>query len=89
MPVYEFYCSDCELVTQTIRKIEEREEECLCYKCGKPISRIVSAANFTFLNDPQRLKSAGLKRSLEHTKKVCWNEYKEKQFYNEPKKGKK
>jgi putative FmdB family regulatory protein len=42
MPVYEFYCDECELVVEKILPIRSRDEDMECVTCSTPLVRIFS-----------------------------------------------
>jgi putative FmdB family regulatory protein len=48
MPLYDYECSDCDVVTEDFRSIEDRDDELLCY-CGEPMQRILSGGNFMLI----------------------------------------
>jgi len=48
MPLYEYECSDCDVVTEVIRPIAERDDELLC-DCGNPMQRVLSGGSFMLL----------------------------------------
>jgi len=54
MPVYEYRCQngDCSEITETLRKVAERDDSLTCPKCGSGTQRKVSESSF-------RLKGGG------------------------------
>ena len=46
MPIYEYYCSQCDLDYELIRAVSRSDEPAPCSKCGQPGERQLS--NFAF-----------------------------------------
>ena len=59
MPIYEYYCSDCDTEYELIRSVAQADEPALCQVCGQPGQRQLST--FSFKSDT--FTSPRLKRS--------------------------
>ncbi len=46
MPIYEFKCKDCLVVTQGSFPINNNVKKVKCRKCGKTAEKIISTSNF-------------------------------------------
>lgn len=44
MPIYEYFCGDCEQVFTTIRPVTEYQQPSECPACGKPSERVIASA---------------------------------------------
>lgn len=68
MPLYDFYCEQCDEEFEDIQPMDVSEVLCkLC--CNVKAQRIMSAVNLGFLNDPERKKESLARRSYEHSMK--------------------
>lgn len=43
MPLYEYRCDSCELETEELRTIANRDTRLACPRCTEPMRRVVSA----------------------------------------------
>jgi putative FmdB family regulatory protein len=41
MPLYEYYCEDCENIFETLRSVRASEEPAPCSNCGREAERIM------------------------------------------------
>jgi len=48
MPVYSYSCDDCELVTQMVRPIADRDIPVTCLECNQIMRRIIEATPVHF-----------------------------------------
>lgn len=48
MPVYSYSCKHCELVTQMVRPIADRDLTVICLDCQLPMQRIIEATPVHF-----------------------------------------
>lgn len=48
MPTYEYKCTGCDNLVVLNRKVDERDEEVTCDKCGNTSSRIYNSPSIQF-----------------------------------------
>ena len=46
MPIYEYQCDVCNVLTEEMRKVDERDKETPCRKCDGKTKRVVSRTSF-------------------------------------------
>lgn len=46
MPIYEYHCTGCDLLREEMRKVEKRDDDPPCSKCGGRTKRVVSRTSF-------------------------------------------
>ena len=61
MPIYEYYCADCNFYFEIMRSVSQSDDPANCEKCGKPAQRQLS--NFAFKSNT--FTSPKFKASLE------------------------
>lgn len=61
MPIYEYYCTDCNFDFEVMRSVSQSDDPANCEKCGKPAQRQLS--NFAFKSNT--FTSPKFKASLE------------------------
>ena len=61
MPIYEYYCADCNFDFEVMRSVSPSDDPANCEKCGKPAQRQLS--NFAFKSNT--FTSPKFKASLE------------------------
>ena len=61
MPIYEYYCADCNFDFEGMRSVSQSDDPANCEKCGKPAQRQLS--NFAFKSNT--FTSPKFKASLE------------------------
>ena len=49
MPIYEYECPTCEKVTETERKLDERDNVIICDICGELLNRITFPRTVTHI----------------------------------------
>ena len=42
MPLYEYRCMACRVLTEKMRRTADRNKPATCHKCGKPARRVIS-----------------------------------------------
>ena len=64
MPVYEYKCLGCGEISESLLRVERRDEAMLCTKCGAPKKRILST--FNVIAPPTSRQSEGRPQSGGH-----------------------
>ncbi len=54
MPFFDLYCKECDLTEEKLLNRSELDNEILCSKCGKPMSRLISNVDFKMKGAPPK-----------------------------------
>lgn len=63
MPIYEYFCPDCNSRFELLRPLDKASEKALCPQCKKSVRRIFSAFAFSSKNSEGMLETSAVASS--------------------------
>ena len=65
MPLYNYYCKQCDIIYENLRSIKQRDIKLVCPECNERCKRIIDISSFHLIGDGWAKDGYGKKKPEE------------------------